>query len=206
MITEDIRRSIQPIPNNGEDSIGLLWSGGVDSTFMLYYLLSSGYNVNTYYVNIKNNEFKSERELAARNAIKSVLNDKYGYHFTDRSDTLDILYHGSNAMKLPQPLAWLSSTMTIHDRYLVMSYIMNDDAVSFIEPIRNIVNSLNAFRHQDLNVLFPLIRLSKSELWRSLPSDIRDLTTSCEYPESWKTDGICECKPCTKMREIRGSL
>ena len=42
------------------------WSGGLDSTGMIYQYLEAGCNVDVVYGHFKNNEQKSERELAAR--------------------------------------------------------------------------------------------------------------------------------------------
>jgi tRNA U34 2-thiouridine synthase MnmA/TrmU len=64
------------------------WSGGLDSTFLIYKLLSEGYSVCSSYVKIGNNEEKTTRELNSIKNIIPLFKDEFKNKFSYYGDNL----------------------------------------------------------------------------------------------------------------------
>lgn len=55
----------------------VLWTGGLDSTSLVLKLLQDGHHVTAAYIEIENNDTKTERELHAISEISKYLNMKF---------------------------------------------------------------------------------------------------------------------------------
>lgn len=180
-------------------NIFCLWSGGLDSTYMVAKLLADNHNVGTGYIKLSNNVNKSEREINARNHML-----KYFYKFANFADygilqSINI-HHVSGRMSFHQAQWWLNSIASIPKQYdkLAIGYVMNDDAISYLKDFENIVDSLNLLTTEKIDVIFPIIKMKKGEMWDYISPEIKKFVTWCEDEDIENEDHCGKCNPCRK--------
>lgn len=195
-----------PIPYNGKD-VTLFWSGGVDSTYMLFWLLANGYGVHTVYCEIKNNSFKVKRENWARKKIRNwVLGNvpSLADNWKHTESPLSVVYipDGGSRAALAQAPLWLLNTQwkgrDLPGAY-VISYVNGDDALHWIPAFNKIVEGYNMLTRDDsgkIEVLFPLASMKKSWFYEAL-KPLYGLLTWCELPRLKKN---CDCPACVRHR------
>lgn len=178
------------------------WSGGLDSTCMVHQYLEAGCHVDVVYGHFKNNEFKSEREKAAR----SVMLDTF---FTNRYpgkiyqlNTVEIsISNGCGHAVFSQVPPWLftlASSVNPSHTEVALGYVMNDDAISYLDEIRALWNAYRGLFDFDLPPLvFPLAKTKKEKLYRHLPDGLKNHITWCE--NGFIEDKCGHCIPCQRM-------
>lgn len=197
------------LPFNGS-KVTLFWSGGVDSTYMLFWLLAHGYEVHTVYCELENNAPKVKRENWAREKIRGwVIHNLPGltthwYHKVEPVSKLSVPSGGFRACLAQAPI-WLVNTQFIgghHDfalpRTYVISYVNGDDALHWIPAFNKIVEGYNmlAKKGEEISVLFPLASMKKSWFYEAL-KPLYGLLTWCEFPRLKKN---CDCPACVRHR------
>lgn len=195
-------------PFNGEE-VTLFWSGGVDSTYMLFWLLAEGYEVHTVYCDLDNNFMKVKRENWARNKIKDWVDanmpdlGKYWFHNQTPISKMSITSGGVRSA-LAQAPVWLLGTQFKGDAFrgfpstYVMAYVNGDDALHWIPAFNKIVEGYNmlAKEGQEVTVLFPLASIKKAWFYEAL-KPIYGLMTWCEMPTLKKN---CDCPACVRHK------
>ena len=87
----------------------VFWSGGLDSTYLVQWLLEQNYHVITGYIEICNNDIKTKMELAAINKMYDIFNDKYPNKLKNLGVLQKIdLRSFSDFYALPQAMIWMS--------------------------------------------------------------------------------------------------
>lgn len=183
----------------------VLWTGGLDSTSLVYRLLQQGHIVHTVYITLLNNAEKVRSELQAISKIKPHL-EKFNTDDTCRFShigpisSIYIHSHGS-AYNLKQVSPFILSIPYMADihtyDYVAMGYTMNDCAISYLDDIQKIYKALDGLCNIKLPKLaFPLVKVHKYESWQLLPQEIRAKIFWCESPEI----SPCNiCPPCRRM-------
>lgn len=198
-------------PNEAENKKHiLLWSGGCDSTLLLYELLNEYGSENviaiTYNYSWLTTE-KSNNERIHRDIFKSkmkLLGDKFGnfehHDFNINVEDNPLLIHRS-LNGLPQALGWLFMIpmYAYEDSYIYASYIKGDDfSTGFNHHYSDIFNSVNALLggSGELTLRLPYIYKNKYEIIEALiQTDLYDATWYCEMPNADGT--MCKtCSPC----------
>lgn len=188
-------------------NIFCLWSGGLDSTFLIAKLLDEGHNVTCGYINLTNNEHMIKREEIARNKIKEYFYVRYPQNFKYIGNICNITLNKFNPeIRIIQPYVWLFSYLSLPNKIdtVAIGYIMNDDAISFLDDIRNIFKAYTMLNDQKIDLSFPIIKFKKSEIWHSsLMIDIRKDVSWCEDESN---DNCGKCDSCKRMLEIVPTL
>lgn len=196
-------------PDNGE-KITLFWSGGVDSTYMLFWLLAHGYEVHTVYCELQNNSFKVKRENWARKKIKewvehNVPSLTHLWKHRDEPVSKMKVPSGEFRASLAQAPIWLVNTQFVGGHYsrelpktYVISYVNGDDALHWIPAFNKIVEGYNMLAKdgENITVLFPLATMKKPWFYGTL-APLYGLLTWCEYPILKKN---CDCPACVRHR------
>lgn len=76
-IKERFKKLLENQDFMAKKNIAALWSGGFDSTVMVYLLASKGYEVNPYHILIRNGGGKDTREKVAIDKIWELLKSRY---------------------------------------------------------------------------------------------------------------------------------
>ena len=193
------------------------WSGGLDSTFLVWKSLKEGHNVTIVYFTILNNDSKTIVEKTLREKLLTLFTNEFPGKITDSILDYEVKMYGSNGHHtLIQPPIWVlglyGSVEKDIDR-IYMSYILNDDCVSWLKEVKTLYRAYQPFLNIKLPPLeFPLIKMNKEMIWYELPSKYRSLVTSCEAPQI-KIDNdetleyeLCgECVACKKNKYVFGS-
>lgn len=193
----------------------IFWSGGLDSSYLVYKSLWEGYEVHAVYVEIGNNAMKVERERAA---IKKMLVhfEPMGLVYQEQfiSATIDNLFdyvpneeHELTGPGFKQfPIFVLGLFMAAgHFDEIAMGYIMNDDFISYVNDATALFDKIKAFTHgRDTKLVFPLMKLDKAWILVKTPAWIKNMMTTCESP--LHIDFCGNCITCGKLKLADGDL
>lgn len=186
-------------------TVGVLFSGGLDSTYLVWKNLKDGNNVQPIYYEIDNNENKSKLEKNRIELLRNEFNKEFGGRVRDVKYCLkvDLKDLSSPNLCLKQVPVWIFGL--VFSQYfdldeIQIGYVMNDDAISYIKEIKKIYKSFNSisFKNQ-IPLKFPLLKNKKHDLLNELPEKYKDLIVSCEQPhinEDIESSGILKYKPC----------
>ena len=166
--------------------IGVLFSSGLDSTYLVWNNLKKGNEVYPIYFEIKNNQ---DKPILEKNRV-SVLHTKFFEEFKNlihppkyviSVDVMDI----NTRLHLVQAPIWIlgllfSQIENIDE--IQIGYVMNDDAISYIDDIKKAYNSYKTLSDNLIPISFPLRKTKKEEIVENLPEKYRELTITCEEP------------------------
>jgi 7-cyano-7-deazaguanine synthase in queuosine biosynthesis len=177
----------------------LAWSGGIDSTGLLCEYLNQGCQVDAFSVIAHNNLEKDKRELAARTKMRDgYFADKHVIFYPD----VVIDAHQFHQFVLAQAPSWLFGLLLQvrdHHHEVAIAYVMNDDAVSFVDDFKAIWKSYEPLMQFPLPPLvFPYLKRKKRDILEALPYELQTSVTWCENPDDSR-DRCGECVPCRKM-------
>jgi 7-cyano-7-deazaguanine synthase in queuosine biosynthesis len=183
------------------------WSGGLDSTRLLALLSNQGHQVTCGHIEIINNVEKNKREEEARSKIiKSGYLSKYNISYDGCIYKADLSLK-NKALGLIQVPVWIAGLVNhVCDRFdkVALGYVMNDDAISFLDDIKRIYNAYNGVMQPGEKLpklIFPLIKSHKRILWRDLDDDVKHLVSWCENTRG-DEDDCGSCVPCSKMKHL----
>lgn len=182
-----------------KQSVLVLWSGGLDSTYLIYKMLCDGYRVKAFYINIQNNTYQTEREKTAIQKMIPIFK-QWDFEYLGELIDINILNPNSKYMLNYPPLFLLVPYVMGDVDNLAIGYVMNDDAISYIEDIKNIYNSIQPLCSADLpKLIFPLSKYKKEDIWNKLiPPELRQHVTWCEN-SACETVGKDNCPSCQRM-------
>lgn len=183
-----------------KDRVLVPWSGGMDSTFLIWQLLASGQKVQEVYINLTNNSIKTEMEKRARERLIPVFKDlfKHSYDVNSSYESTFNINHGP-LMDMKQNCIWLLALAYTcnHDTQSVqMGYIMNDCTLSYLDEMKQTWAALNRFANGKLPPLqFPIIKWNKAQIKETLPAQLFEHIWYCENPVDNKPCHDCDtCK------------
>lgn len=175
------------------NNIFVLWSGGLDSTYLIYKYLNLGYNVFAGHIQIDNNSDQTKREIETIEKLNKIFYEMFPGQWNYQGIIYSIMINRiNNALLLKQaPLFILSSLYVKYDYdELCIGYVMNDDAISWIPDFEKTYYSYQPFFNNKLpKISFQLMKLKKEEIIRQLPSNLLELVTYCEGDKD--KCGIC---------------
>jgi len=195
--------------------IGVLFSGGLDSTYLIWDNLRKGNRVYPFYFTIKNNLHKPELEKNRINLLYKSFYETYGDLINPPEYVMSVeVMSVKSKLHLQQLPVWILGLQYCQMDFLdetQIGYVMNDDAISYIDDIRNIYQSYNKISDNQIPLEFPLIKHKKEEIYNELPKIYRDLTITCENPtiinsnnsEILDYESCGTCAPCIRNISIR---
>jgi 7-cyano-7-deazaguanine synthase in queuosine biosynthesis len=194
------------------------FSGGLDSTYLVWKLLKEGHKVYTVYFKLLNNDSKIKMEQFSRDLLIKKFDKEFPSLHHDTCVDFECRIHNHKVgYTMAQVPIWIlgsffSCSNTIDE--ISIAYVMNDDAISYLSEIRKLYNSYKFLAHHKLPVLnFPLSKIKKQEILHNLPQEYKDLTVSCEAPYflKWKNKKVVEysfcgsCVPCERAKKTYSS-
>lgn len=183
----------------------IVFSGGLDSTYMLHLALSEG-DVHTCYIQGNQHTYKIQSELKARQEIIRQLEELTGYKVINdtivdvfgtemisrvqQTDQYQNKYHKNNYPEdaiFQQMFVWLFGlTMIVSaNKYsdVRMGLVMGDDISSYLQDIQQAWKSTQTFTSsQPTELTFPLRHVSKRRILREIPKSVLELVWVCELP------------------------
>lgn len=181
--------------------VAVPWSGGVDSSYLIYKNLMDGNEVHAVSVRLNNNPDQRDREQSSRKIISEWFKKEFPDKFFESDIGNEILVYGGINMVLSQPPLWvlfchyglnLSYVDEIH-----FGYIMNDDAISYLSDVENLYKSYSPFTYgKQPKLVFPLIKMKKYQIMDKLPKFIMDNISFCEMYNNTN----CSCESCKRHK------
>ena len=166
----------------------VLFSGGLDSTYLIWKNLKKGNIVKPVYIEIKNNKNKSIVEIQQA----KLLVEEFKKEFSDQIEEFKIVSEFRvnsfrSIVTFSQPLIWVLSVLFgIEKHYdeINIGYVIGDCAISFLREIRNLYKSTLPFTDEKKlpKLKFPIMKESKYSMLYELPENYVKLITSCEAP------------------------
>lgn len=207
----------------------VLWSGGVDSTFLVFHHLRSGRVIDTVSIDGGQHYLKVMRESIARMALwRAFQNADMDADLTRLSKQICVPEHKGdthtahgllNKGGFQQILSWIIGVMRYYDpekhSHVEMAYVMGDDMAAYVQYIADTFHALGMLQFcEPVKVYFPFMRNRKSQFYELMQRhtvmaasegrermSLLDLTWVCELPE---VDGHCGyCAACKKDAEVR---
>jgi len=188
------------------------WSGGLDSTYLIYDYLKKGHIVKAFYTKLINNDNKVAFELDAIKKLSQQFTAEFGDMFIFYKESSEFMIatpSGKNDIVLSQPPIWLLSLLFILNKGIdevAIGYVMNDCAISFLQDIQRVYKAYQPFFRNKLpKLIFPLTKLTKDSLYEQLPKNYYENTVTCEQPliTSNGTYVPCyNCIPCKHKMEF----
>ena len=175
----------------------VLFSGGLDSTYLLWKNLKEGNSVHPVHITIKANQKKTIIEKNAIDKIYAMAKEE----FPDKLGKLSHVYE-FNGIDLQQNVGWaqlpvwmlgiLYSPTLSYASEVQIGYVMGDDIVSYKKEIKNIFNSYRPFLNDDskhVKLKFPLYQKGKRDIINELPKKYLTRVVFCEDPQGVKETG-----------------
>lgn len=191
----------------------ILFSGGLDSTYLLELKLREG-DVETMYVSGAQSPDKIQKELAARKAIIAVLEKETGHQVRkDYSISLPDVMGGRNYVPdhtFLQPMMWLTGALhvTNADRHseLLIAYVTGDGILSHLHQITQAWESIQGFtKTTSIPIGFPTMHFSKQNILDNISRRAVQHVWVCELPET-KRHTVKSCGNCVPCLTMAGQL
>jgi len=162
--------------------IAILFSGGLDSTYLMWKALKGGHEVYPIYIEIKNNNTKSLIEKQQSELIINELNKEFNKNILlNKTITIDV--HNHNNLGFAQPFLWstlVNVGLPKGVTELQIGYVYGDSVIAYIPEIKNLYNSAKPFMVDQPKLTFPIIKSDKNDIVYELPKQYRKLVVSCE--------------------------
>lgn len=198
------------------------WSGGMDSTYLVYRAILAGCRVTTAYFKVENNTEKVKAELNARVPMIEYFRTLARDHNAEYDD-LGVIFsvdvgaehtRGTVGKFSQTPLWILASAYCAKDYdYVAMGFVQGDETVSWFKEYTRLFEGYKKIQADfvtppKVKLIFPISRTRKDDIYWNLPDELRNKTWTCEAPtvinDEFHECGIC--KPCKTHLANTGRL
>ena len=153
--------------------VGVLFSGGLDSTYLIWKNLKEGNTVVPFYFEIENNGKKPMLEKNRIELLRNEFNEEFDGKVEYINYTLKIqVIESSSTLHFKQIPIWILGLLFGQDKGLSeiqIGYVMNDDAVSYLDDIKKIYESYSVISDELISITFPLYKYKKWQMLEELP-------------------------------------
>jgi len=161
------------------------FSGGLDSTYLVYDNLKNGNIVTGVYTTIENNVNKTRVELNQIKKLEKLFLEEFPNNF-NLEIGMKINAQSGNDVTMKQISIWIISLLysrsSTYDEVQIGA-VMNDDMISFLDDIKNLWDAFSFVVPKKTPLIFPLMKKSKCEISNLLPQKYKDLVVFCEDPK-----------------------
>lgn len=200
---------LQVRENDAEPVKVLLWSGGIDSTYMIYRALMNGENIHVHHISMRNSEKRADHEKIAITALKEEFKNM-GLSFDFSTSSVDYTetyigfdYHMYLLLGQKACIAQFKPAQICIGRNKDDIDTVDPDIISGLYKYWTVLTEYVSPTHPYVNkkVLCPLKDLTKKEIINGLPKNLLNLCWSCRTP-----NGNNPCGSCKTCKEIGHEL
>lgn len=189
-----------------QQTILAMYSGGLDSLGMIYKLLSEpkykDYTIHVHHVHNKNveNRYKAE-ELAVNLALGELKSLGFDFKFS-QSEIGTMIYNNKFMFDSDSMNFFAGYVCSVNPDIVKVAMGMqaNDGNHALEERRKRADKILGAFT--DVKKIYPVLEMSKREIYDSLPETVRNKFWSCRKPV-YKETSIERCKTCDTCVKLR---
>ena len=181
----------------------VLFSGGLDSTYLVSYMLATDGPVDILYVYGGQSEEKMRLELQARDRLIEFMNREYPNKIQRQYEILQPVYlHDGQSKKWTQPNAWMQGAFRVLDagrhNCVRIAYVGSDSAYfgKYLPDVEAQWASMLkvGFYGEHIPLEFPLLHMSKLDILEQIDKRLLPMAWVCELPTKGKA---CQrCAPC----------
>jgi len=187
--------------------VAVLFSGGLDSTYLVWKNLKDGNEVYPIYVEIENNIVKTILEKNRTKLLCELFSEEfnenmnYGHiHNVHYAISVGVKAY-ENSLYFKQVPIWIFTLMFIQSigiDEIQVGYVCGDDAIPYLNDIQKIYKSYQSICEPLKPLKFPIIKIKKEIIAHELPSQYLDLIISCENAKiiGNKDAEIVQYEPC----------
>lgn len=184
-------------------SVFVLWSGGIDSTYLILRLLEDGFHVEAGYVNIRNNRLKTPMEKAALSKLAPAIRE-----FFPSFKYEGVIYSASNnvgyqrGLKYKQLPYFLHAFLVApHTDYRALGYVAGDSAIKNLGNITALYNSYGQVYNGKMpELVFPIRKTTKAEILAYMEANYKGIIEECVWCERPMGEHFKPCESCTPCR------
>ena len=166
--------------------IGVLFSGGLDSTYLVWDNLKRGDEVIPLYFEVENNGDKSKLEKNRVDNLYRKFHEEFPTLINPPRYVISLEVTSINTnLHLVQVPIWILGLLFSQIKGLdeiQIGYVMNDDAISFIDDIKRVYNSYKSLSDSLIPIKFPLTKFKKEMIINELHEKYCEMTITCEEP------------------------
>lgn len=186
----------------------VLFSGGLDSTYLVSYMLSEEGPIDILYVNGGQHPEKIRLELEHRDRLIAQLNEYYPNKIRCTYECLKQTYfHSGINKKWNQPNAWMQGAFHVIDPELhscIRLAYVSDDGAHFGYHLKHLEQQWRSMQELGFNgdpipIDFPLLAYTKLNVMEEIDKRLLPNVWVCEAPSDGKA---CQsCNPCMLANE-----
>lgn len=181
----------------------VLFSGGMDSTYLVSYMLAEDGPVDILYVNGGQSGEKMRLELEARDRLIEFMNREYPNKIQRQYEIPQPVYlHDGQSKKWNQPNAWMQGAYRVLDakrhNCVRVAYVDSDGAYfgKHLQHIEDQWASMlkHGFTGDHVPLEFPILHMTKLNVLEEIDKRLLPMVWVCELPRDGKA---CQnCSPC----------
>lgn len=176
----------------------IMFSGGLDSTGVLYKLINSKEELLVHHLYLSNKENRGEAESIAVKNIIEYMRKIREFSYTESYHEYPA-YNG-NFMWDSDIYNFVAGTICLSLKSIKEVAIGRTKSDSGLDRSQRGTKILNILS-PNVKKIFPVGDMTKKEIYEMLPEDLRELTWSCRKP-IYKENNIEVCKTCKTCLEI----
>ena len=186
------------------------WSGGIDSTYVLYHLLKDkDYEVHAHHVKLLNRGSMMEKQLQAIKILEPMLQKVRPFKYTESTQYLSMM--GDSWISLVDVIR-IAYKEEYDTMYVAVNKTENEiegerynqsyEQCISIEMLAASAYINNTYtNHKATLSYFPTRGMTKEEIWNGLSKELQDNVWWCREPQG---DEVCyECPQCLDVKEIK---
>lgn len=185
-----------------------MWSGGLDSTYLLWLRLKEGWTVDILYTDLRNNGDTNKWEILARKRLKKELLSLKGNIRTEIEYRVPVIHNASSVI-LPQIFLWVQTILFNFDSKkhscIELGYVKGDDFWHHKDKVLEYLEIATSIHKPELkikNIQYPLEWFTKASIINKLKSDPvgKKLLPLIRYCEETKREACGKCPSCIKHK------
>lgn len=188
--------------NVSECNLLVMFSGGLDSTGLLYKLFKDNkYKIHVHHMNLINKEKRNEAEKIAVNKILEYFNN-FDFYFSESTHEYpefngNFFWDGDISSFISANIANCNKNIKFVAYGRTASDNMSADSIDRINRSNKIFSIICKAQK-----IYPIEKFKKIDIFNELPDELKKITWSCRTP-SYNEDLIIPCKKCKTCHEMK---
>jgi len=182
-----------------------MFSGGLDSTAMFWRLINGGSELHVHHLYLVNKENRARAENRAVKQIVERMREVRNFGFSESYHEYPC--YNKNFMWDSDIFSFMAGSICLSMksiREVAVGMTASDMRGGLSERVERANKIFDAFGSKAKKV-YPLMDMTKKQVWDSLPEDLRNMSWSCRTP-LYEGDEIKKCGKCRTCREIESII